>query len=93
RIVEDEGNRNLISWSPCGDFLRIYDCDEFARVVLPRYFRHCNWTSFVRQLNSNACGSSNSIKSADKSVLTWEFKHESFRRDAPKNQLSQIKRK
>ncbi|KAI9270614.1 HSF-type DNA-binding-domain-containing protein [Phascolomyces articulosus] len=50
-ILEDENNRNLISWSLCGDFFRIYDCDEFSRVVLPRYFRHCNWTSFVRQLN------------------------------------------
>ncbi|KAI8145465.1 HSF-type DNA-binding-domain-containing protein, partial [Fennellomyces sp. T-0311] len=50
-ILEDDENRGLISWSSCGEFFRIYDSDEFARAVLPRYFRHSNWTSFVRQLN------------------------------------------
>ncbi|KAI7850943.1 HSF-type DNA-binding-domain-containing protein, partial [Circinella umbellata] len=53
-ILEDESNRNLISWSLNGEFFRVYDCHEFSRIILPRYFRHSNWTSFVRQLNSKS---------------------------------------
>ncbi|KAG2228313.1 hypothetical protein INT45_011105 [Circinella minor] len=113
-ILDDKNNRNLISWSSNGDFFRVYDCDEFSRVILPRYFRHSNWTSFVRQLNMydfhklsdtnfglepwkpnvTLIPSINNIKNNTRNNSPpWEFKHENFRRNATKGQLSQIKRK
>ena len=40
-----------IVWSRDGTYFTIQDPEEFARTVLPQYYRHNNYTSFVRQLN------------------------------------------
>lgn len=52
RMVEDESIRNLICWSGQGDQFTVFNKNDFSRIVLPRYFKHGNWASFVRQLNS-----------------------------------------
>lgn len=51
RMVEDK-NEKLITWSPSGDQFVIHNLNEFPRTVLPQYFKHSNYPSFVRQLNS-----------------------------------------
>jgi hypothetical protein len=51
-MVDDESTKELITWTGNGDQFTVFDNTEFSRVVLPRYFKHCNWSSFVRQLNS-----------------------------------------
>jgi hypothetical protein len=52
RMVDDESTQDLIAWTSSGDQFTVFNNTEFSRVVLPRYFKHCNWSSFVRQLNS-----------------------------------------
>lgn len=51
-MVNDESTRHLITWSTSGDRFIVFNNNDFARLVLPHYFKHCNWASFVRQLNS-----------------------------------------
>jgi hypothetical protein len=51
-IVGDEEIQHLISWSKEGDVFSVKNPTEFARTILPQYFKHNNWQSFVRQLNS-----------------------------------------
>jgi hypothetical protein len=51
-MVDDESTQDLIAWTSSGDQFTVFNNTEFSRVVLPRYFKHCNWSSFVRQLNS-----------------------------------------
>ncbi|KAI9503377.1 hypothetical protein BX070DRAFT_175123, partial [Coemansia spiralis] len=50
-MVADETTDALISWTTDGDCFKVTDPVELARVVLPVYFKHGNWHSFVRQLN------------------------------------------
>ncbi|KAF0684156.1 Aste57867_23853 [Aphanomyces stellatus] len=41
----------LGGWCDNGTAFEIRNPNEFARVMLPQYFKHCKFTSFVRQLN------------------------------------------
>lgn len=50
-MVEDHAIQNLIAWAPSGDVFSVFNPTEFSRTVLPQYFKHNNWQSFVRQLN------------------------------------------
>ncbi|KAI8150351.1 HSF-type DNA-binding-domain-containing protein [Fennellomyces sp. T-0311] len=51
-MLEDSSIRHLISWSESGDLFSVTNPTAFSRTVLPQYFKHNNWQSFVRQLNS-----------------------------------------
>lgn len=55
-MVEDSEIQHLISWSGNGELFRVYNPTTFSRNVLPQYFKHNNWQSFVRQLNSKSYG-------------------------------------
>lgn len=51
-LVEDPTLDPIISWGPTGESFVVWDPVEFARLVLPRNFKHNNFSSFVRQLNT-----------------------------------------
>lgn len=51
-LVEDPALNTIISWGSRGESFVIWDPVEFARLVLPRNFKHNNFSSFVRQLNT-----------------------------------------
>lgn len=51
-MVDDDETKDLITWTGSGDQFTVFNNVDFSRTVLPRYFKHCNWSSFVRQLNS-----------------------------------------
>ncbi len=40
-----------MTWSPEGDAFIIVDFSNFCDQILPKYFKHSNFASFVRQLN------------------------------------------
>lgn len=42
---------SIAAWSGKGDSFLIKDPDSFAQTVIPQYFSHNNFSSFVRQLN------------------------------------------
>ncbi|XP_034275915.1 heat shock factor protein 1 isoform X2 [Pantherophis guttatus] len=50
-LVEDPDTDALICWSPTGNSFHVFDQGQFAKEVLPKYFKHNNMASFVRQLN------------------------------------------
>lgn len=51
-LVDDPAIDAIISWGSTGGSFVVWDPVEFARLVLPRNFKHNNFSSFVRQLNT-----------------------------------------
>ncbi|CAD8101572.1 unnamed protein product [Paramecium primaurelia] len=50
-ILENSNYQDIIQWYQDGTAFIIKKPYEFAKKVLPKYFKHNNYTSFVRQLN------------------------------------------
>lgn len=50
-VLSETTSRKVISWSDSGKAFRIWDADEFAKTVLPKYFRTAKFSSFQRNLN------------------------------------------
>ncbi|KAI3916622.1 hypothetical protein MKW98_026364 [Papaver atlanticum] len=51
-LVDDPSLDKVISWGLNGQSFVVLDPMEFSKVVLPRNFKHNNFSSFVRQLNT-----------------------------------------
>ncbi|KAF8403222.1 hypothetical protein HHK36_011321 [Tetracentron sinense] len=51
-LVDDPSLDPVISWGVSGESFVVWDPVEFAKVVLPGNFKHNNFSSFVRQLNT-----------------------------------------
>ena len=52
QLVDDPSVDDLISWNDDGSTFIVWRPAEFARDLLPKYFKHNNFSSFVRQLNT-----------------------------------------
>ncbi|KAG2186018.1 hypothetical protein INT43_002456 [Umbelopsis isabellina] len=92
-IVGDEDIQHLVSWSKEGDIFSVKNPTEFARTILPQYFKHNNWQSFVRQLNMYGFHKVNDVfHTVTNEQQLWEFAHDCFRRGQPEL-LQRIKRK
>lgn len=50
-LVEDPSNNDVIAWSWNGQNFCILDEQRFSKETLPKYFKHNNLSSFIRQLN------------------------------------------
>ncbi|OEL26111.1 Heat stress transcription factor B-2a [Dichanthelium oligosanthes] len=51
-MVEDPSTDDTISWNDAGTAFVVWRPAEFARDLLPKHFKHSNFSSFVRQLNT-----------------------------------------
>ncbi|KAM6915000.1 heat shock factor protein 2 [Xenentodon cancila] len=50
-LVEDEDTNEFICWSQEGNSFLVLDEQRFAKEILPKFFKHNNMASFIRQLN------------------------------------------
>ena len=107
-MVSDSSSNSMIRWQePDGKSFVVCKHDDFAHAVLPRFFKHNNFSSFVRQLNMYGfhkvqhvlagslvgTGGGNNGSSADNSVDDcWEFENVNFQRNRP-DLLPLVKRK
>lgn len=85
-LDEKSAYGHLISWQPDGTSFIIKKVHEFSEIVLPRYFKHSNIQSYVRQLNMYG------FNKTRHDSTHREFAHKLFRRGR-RDLLPLIKRK
>ena len=51
QILEDKNNEKIIHWGNDGKYFIIENLYDFTEKILPKYYNHNNYASFVRQLN------------------------------------------
>ena len=53
QILETNEFHNIIEWGENGRFFVVKNMNEFTDKVLPKFFKHNNYSSFVRQVSYN----------------------------------------
>ncbi|XP_058073954.1 heat stress transcription factor A-2-like isoform X2 [Magnolia sinica] len=53
-MVEDPATDSVVSWSQSRNSFIVWDAHKLATNLLPKYFKHSNFSSFIRQLNTYA---------------------------------------
>ncbi|KAG0262745.1 stress-responsive transcription factor hsf1 [Mortierella polycephala] len=86
-MVTDEGSNNLIKWSDDGQSFIVVNHVEFAKEVLPKFFKHNNFSSFVRQLNMYGFHKVPHLQQGvllpDADSEQWEFSNPHFQKNQP----------
>ncbi|KAF2324364.1 hypothetical protein GH714_013012 [Hevea brasiliensis] len=84
QLVDDPTTDHIVSWGEDDTTFVVWRPPEFARDLLPNYFKHNNFSSFVRQLNTYGF----------RKIVPdrWEFANEFFKK-GEKQLLCEIHRR
>lgn len=51
QILENEEYKDIIQWGENGKYFIVKNVHDFTEKILPKYYKHNNYSSFIRQLN------------------------------------------
>ncbi|KAI7872029.1 HSF-type DNA-binding-domain-containing protein [Spinellus fusiger] len=84
-MVEDNSTNSLIRWSTDGTSFIVEQHEKFAKTVLPRFYKHNTFASFVRQLNMydfhKVPHLQQGVLISDSENEIWEFSHPHFQKE------------
>ncbi|CAN1273883.1 Calmodulin-binding protein 60 B [Linum perenne] len=84
QLVDDPSTDHIVSWVGDGSTFLVWLPVELSRDILPKYFKHSNFSSFIRQLNT--------FGFRKVTPERWEFANEYFKK-GEEHLLRQIKRR
>ena len=86
-ILKNNSYNNIIHWDTDGKRVIISDVVNLCNLVLPKFYKHHNYSSFVRQLNMYGFHKSKGIIKSGEG-----YEHESFCKESTKDEITQMNR-
>lgn len=93
-ILNDDEYNEIIHWNSNGNGIVIANEDKLSDLVLPNFYLHKNYNSFIRQLNLYGFHKiKNMIKEEEGKEQEQEYTHDILNKNSSKEQINQIMRK
>ena len=86
QILENDEYKDIICWGKDGTYFLVKNLHDFTENILPKYYKHNNYSSFIRQLNMY------DFHKRKSNLNEHIFEHKNFIKDK-KELLKLIKRK
>ena len=88
-ILNNKSYSQIINWTNDGESIIVKDHNELTKKVLPKFFKHHNYASFVRQLNMYNFHKIRTDSNSNEQL----FKHDKFIKGISIDKIKKMKRK
>ena len=87
-ILNNSTYKDIIYWNKDGKSIIITNVNKFSAMILPKYYTHSNYSSFVRQLNKYGFHKSKRVINEDES-----YEHDKLNKNSSIDDINQCLKK